>query len=952
VVTALAAAPNDLADFRPDRILIKPKPNGAPRDLGRFHTRQGVRVIREFPRMEGIQVLQLPPGAQVPAMVDRYQRSGLVEFAEPDFRLRPGATPNDPFFSNGSLWHLNNYGQSGGTTDADIDAPEAWDALNNASNTIVAVVDTGIRYTHEDLAANMWVNPGEIPGNGIDDDGDGFVDDVHGINTAANNGDPIDLVGHGTHVAGYIGGVGNNGLGVAGVAWRVRLMACRFYDDAGLGYVSDAVQGIAFARTKGAQVINASFVSTAYSSTFYSAINNCRTAGIIFVAAAGNDANNNNATPYYPAGYDLDNVVVVAATTRNDDLASFSNYGASSVDLAAPGQDLTSTFNSADNAYAQNSGTSFSAPIVAGAFALMRARYPAANHRQLIDQVLSTTDPLPTLAGKCVTGGRLNLARALGPAVIANYTSSPLAGAVPLTVKFTNTSFGAINSLLWDFGDGSTSGEQNPSHTYNAPGNFIASLKATGAGGATGMTSRSIVAVLNYQMTNATFAWIDPGATPPLNLTGDSVSSPLSLPFAFKFYGQSYSTLYVSANGLLGFENQSLSSAVNTDLPAAAAPNNIICPFWDDLNPASTSVRFGTVGTAPNRKTVVSWVAAQGVGGPPASFTFQVVLEEASNAISFQYLDVQPGSRNNSAAGKSATVGIEHASGLVATRYSYNGSTLRANNQAIRLIPSPGTVTGNLLPTVEITAPLNGTVLTAPASFTVTAAAADSDGAVANVEFQRNGSSLGMDTTSPYSVSVNGLAAGTHTLAAIATDNAGAKATNTISIVVNAPPTVSITSPTAGQTFAAPASIAIEASASDSDGTIARVEFFNGAIRLGEDTISPYHFNWNTLAAGSYSVTARATDDRGASNDSGAIVFEVTNSPPKAVVLVNLTLDGATPTFLFLTETGRSYTVESASILNATNWQTLTNLTGTGTNATITDPAATTSQRFYRVRAE
>jgi PKD repeat protein len=190
---------------------------------------------------------------------------------------------------------------------------------------------------------------------------------------------------------------------------------------------------------------------------------------------------------------------------------------------------------------------------VAGAFALMRARYPAANHRQLIDQVLSTTDPLPTLAGKCVTGGRLNLARALGPAVIANFTSSPLAGAVPLTVKFTNTSFGAINSLLWDFGDGSTSGEQNPSHTYNAPGNFIASLKATGAGGATGMTSRSIVAVLNYQMTNATFAWIDPGATPPLNLTGDSVSSPLSLPFAFKFYGQSYSTLYVSANGLLGF---------------------------------------------------------------------------------------------------------------------------------------------------------------------------------------------------------------------------------------------------------------------------------------------------------------------------------------------------------------------------------------------------------------
>lgn len=945
LTSGVAASLDPATAYRPDRILIQPRPHANRQEMARLHASEKVRVLREFQGISGIQVLELPAGSDVPGMVHRYKSSNLIEFAEPDYRLHPAVAPNDAYYANGSLWHLNNTGQSGGKSDADIDAPEAWDVSNTASNIIVAIVDSGIRHTHEDLAPNMWLNPGEIAGNGVDDDGDGLVDNVYGINAAANNGNTVDLLGHGTQVAGFVGAVGNNSLGVAGVAWRVKLMACRFYDDAGLGFISDAVQAVDFARANGAHVINASFISTNYSSAFYTAINNCRSAGIIFVAAAGNYTINNEVVPHYPASFNLDNIVAVAATSRTDDLASFSNYGATSVDLAAPGHDVFTTASSANNAYILTSGTSFSSPIVAGAFALMRARYPTTNYRQLINQMLAATDPLPSLTGKCVTGGRLNLARALGPSVAASFTASPLAGAVPLTVRFTNTSFGTTSSLLWNFGDGTTSTVANPVHIYETPGNFTVSLTATANNGATSTTNRSVFTALNYQMTNATFSWIDPASMVSLNLTGDAVGSQ-ALPFTFQFYGQDYSTIYVGANGLLGFNAASLTSAANTDLPSTAGPNNIICPFWDDLNPAIASVRFGTIGTEPNRKVVISWLATAGVGSPPASFTFQAVLEETSNHILFQYLNVQPGNQNASAEGKSATVGIEHASGLVAHKYSYLGSAPLANNQAIRFKPA-----GNAAPVVTFTSPVNGSVMMAPASFTLTATAIDSDGSIGQVEFFQGTTSLGVDTSNPFSATVNGLAAGSYTFSAVATDNVGAKATNSLSLIVNALPTISISSPTNGQSFTTPAQLVVTANATDADGNVARVEFFLGATKLGEDTSSPYSFAWTNVAAGNYSLSARAIDNRGASNVSSAILIAVTNPPPSPVIIANVSVQGSTPSFSFLADAGRPYTVQFASDLNSADWQTLTNLTGNGENALIVDPQSDPERRYYRVRS-
>ena len=418
-ISAIPASP----EFRPDQILVQLKVRGNSEALTKLHAGHGSKVLRRFERLGGLQVVSVPPGDTAPGLAAKYRASGLVQFAEPDYIRHTALAPNDPKYVDGTLWALNNYGQSGGTPHADIDAPAAWETLTSASNIIVAVLDSGVRYTHEDLAANMWTHP---------------VDRSHGTNALAGTNDPADDQGHGTLMAGVLGAVGNNTKGVVGVAWQVQIMACKCFDNNGNGSDSAIIACIEYARVNGARIINASFDNTAYSQSLSNAIYSAREDGILFVASCGNSAADVNANPRYPAGYAIDNVVSVAYTTRNDTLGRLSNYGATKVHLAAPGAAIHSTFFTSDSAYLGGQfleGTSYAAAYVSGALALMLERYPTETHQQIIQRLLDATDRLPALAGKCTTAGRLNLNKALNPPIQLTVLPAENRGEVRLRVS-------------------------------------------------------------------------------------------------------------------------------------------------------------------------------------------------------------------------------------------------------------------------------------------------------------------------------------------------------------------------------------------------------------------------------------------------------------------------------------------------------------------------------------
>jgi subtilisin family serine protease len=347
--------------------------------------------------------------------------------AERDFLVFPTVTPNDSSYNQ--LWGLHNTGQSAGTVDADIDAPEAWEFSTGSADVLVAVIDTGVDYNHLDLRDNIWANPGEIAGNGIDDDGNGFIDDQRGWDFYANDNNPFDETGHGTHCAGTIGATGNNNLGVTGVCWDVSIIPVRFLGPSG-GSTSDAIEAVNYSTALGVDLSSNSWGGGSFSSLLESAIASANTAGILFVAAAGNDSVNNDSGPHYPSSYSGSNVIAVASTTASDTLSGFSNYGRTSVDLAAPGSSIYSTLPG--NLYTSYSGTSMATPHVSGALALLRAMAPELDHLQLKQHLLANVDPLPALASITSTGGRLNLAKAAmllaGPRIVPTTARIDLTG--------------------------------------------------------------------------------------------------------------------------------------------------------------------------------------------------------------------------------------------------------------------------------------------------------------------------------------------------------------------------------------------------------------------------------------------------------------------------------------------------------------------------------------------
>jgi subtilisin family serine protease len=414
-------------------VLLAFHPGAAAAQADAVRRGLGAEEIKVFPRIGGHH-WRLPPGLGVAQAVQALSRNPNVRYAEPNYILYADLEPNDPGFPG--LWGLHNTGQTGGTLDADIDAPEAWDIATGTGEVVAGVIDTGVDYNHEDLAANMWTNDAELYGTvGVDDDGNGYIDDVYGWDFYNDDNDPFDDDGHGTHCSGTIGAMANNSTGVVGVNWNVQIMALKFLNEGGGGLTDDAVEAVLYAtwmRNHGVNIVltSNSWGGGGFSQALKDAIQASGDAGMLFIAAAGNGRTDTDANPHYPSSYDLDNIISVAATDHNDDRAPASNWGATSVDLGAPGVSILST--TPGNTYSVYSGTSMATPHVAGVAALAWSIAGSVDYGMIRDAIFVGVDPVAALdplgPTPTFTGGRLNAHETLQQVGMVVSGSTPSAG--------------------------------------------------------------------------------------------------------------------------------------------------------------------------------------------------------------------------------------------------------------------------------------------------------------------------------------------------------------------------------------------------------------------------------------------------------------------------------------------------------------------------------------------
>ena len=714
--------------YSSNRVLVKFKKDITESDIDALLDKAGVKIKKKFKRT-GIYVLEIVNKERsVKQVIEDLNKSGMVEYAEPDYIVHiydveklnsstetrehqkiqessaNSSNPNDPMFDE--LWGLHNTGQTGGKNDADIDAPEAWDITTGSKEIVVGVIDTGVDYNHEDLSANMWKNPGEVAGNSIDDDKNGYIDDIYGIDTRNDDYNPHDDNGHGTHVSGIIGAVGNNDIGVIGVNWNVRIMALKFLSKFGFGSTSGAIECIEYVimmkeeHGVNIRVTNNSWGGGEYTHSLYDAISSLDRSGILFVASSGNEKDNNDKFPAYPASYVLSNIISISATDHNDALAHFSNYGVTSVDLAAPGDDILSTV--LNNKYDTYSGTSMAAPHVSGAAALIWAQFPDYTLYDVKALLISTVDPIDSLSDKVLSGGRLNIYNAL-TCMSGNekmLIESPYEGFYSYIDKNTTVSVflsdctsvagGTVivkptngDSSFPLFDDGISPDTKANDGVYTAswipvnPGTVTLNIAAS-YGGKTidGSVSGNVAEFFDYCYNELDYKWINAASNGiRLALEGDNTYVHIPIGFDFEFYGVKHDWVNVSSNGYLTF-GQDVYYSSNGRIPDVSTPNNVIAPFWDDLNlERNGAVYYLLEGKEPNRRLTIEYhnIPHYSSGENSNGITFEVTLYEGKNEIIYQYKDVYFGSRyfylNK---GFEATVGIEDAVGSQGIEYSYN----------------------------------------------------------------------------------------------------------------------------------------------------------------------------------------------------------------------------------------------------------------------------------------
>ena len=416
--TSEEMALSEARNFGSPEVLVKFKAGVSRVAIEHLTSRRHDRIEDRIENAAGWEAIDDLDNADAAAIVAEYSQLPEVEYVEPNSLISldsidgPPVRPRDPRFDD--QWALANSGQRGGKEGADISATLAWATSVGSEDVVVAVLDSGVDYTHEDLARNMWVRPASM--SPYQDSELGTIDDLNGYNAIDSDSDPMDDNGHGTHCAGIIGAEGENDLGIAGVNWKVQIMPLKFMNAGGFGTTKDAVEAINYVieRKKAGvnvRIISASWGSTQKSRVLEDIIRKAYENDILFVAAAGNASTNNDRSPHYPSSYNVPNVVSVAALDRNDELARFSNYGSKSVAIAAPGVDILSTW--LGNQYEEKSGTSMATPVVSGVAALVVAENPRISVDALRKKLMASSDPIIALKGKTVSGGRINAAKAL-----------------------------------------------------------------------------------------------------------------------------------------------------------------------------------------------------------------------------------------------------------------------------------------------------------------------------------------------------------------------------------------------------------------------------------------------------------------------------------------------------------------------------------------------------------
>jgi subtilisin family serine protease len=710
--------PKGESAFASDHLLVRFRPGKTAVAQTLAHGAVGARVQRQYQTVPSLQLVQLPAGVSVARALQAYRRNPNVQYAEPDFIVRALETvPNDPAFPQ--LWAMKNTGQavdggSAGTPEADIKATLAWDLSTGSRNVVVAVIDTGVDYNHSDLSANIWSASSAFLAGGIN-----CPAGSHGFNALAKTCNPMDDNGHGTHVSGTIGAVGSNGVGVVGVNWQVSILACKFLDSSGRGYISDAVaclDMLAALKDQGVNIVatNNSWGGYNFSQALYDAIAAQRERGILYVAAAGND------------GWDLDsgdillnrlddlvNVIAVAATDNRDALASFSDFGRHIVHLGAPGVDIYSTLPGDTYGFLQ--GTSMATPHVTGSVALLQAQNPGLDWRAIRNLILAGGDPLSSVtntisqrrlnvfgAMTCSPGPSRTLQERLHPvltpatatvgkpttfAVLSINCGAP-AGPVTITVEPGGQSVPLLDDgNLPDqvAGDGIFAGSWTPAspgyYTATFPNDDVLSLRV----------------LQSYSFEAAPFSYVNfTGTNLNFNDTGSIQYGIINLPFPIRVGGMSVHTLYVHGpDGTIRLEP---SGVFWPEAMPVAAAGTIVAPFWDWLGPipgSSQNVFWTTLGSAPNRQVVIEWRNVPRftwwIRPPSEAITFQVVFNESKDDVLFNYLDVVFGDPDylEPDFGGLAAVGIQTSSDS-ATQFAYDQPSLTDNMTLLWRAAGPG----------------------------------------------------------------------------------------------------------------------------------------------------------------------------------------------------------------------------------------------------------------------